>query len=213
MPLALPVPDRPRGAVRSWDHGSLGEEFKRCQCAVLKGMLDGAQLARVLHELDEEGFEGRRGIGQTELCLDRGKGPALLFFLCNDPALFEFVRAITGCDRIGSFAGRIYRMLPASEHEGRWHDDNIDDRMVAMSLNLSPSPFAGGVLEIRDRHSRRILQRVANNGPGDALLFRVGPSLEHRVTPVNGEVPKTAYAGWFKSGSESALLHPAEFLA
>lgn len=193
---------------------ALREEFEGRDSVVLKGLLDDALLARVRDELDQGEFEERRHTtGHAELCIDRGRAQALLFFLANDPALFELVRGITGCDRIGCFAGRLYRMLPGSEHEGTWHDDCVEGRMVAMSINLSESPYSGGVLEIRDRDSKRITRRLANTGPGDAVLFRIAPTLLHRVTKVEGDVPKTAFAGWFRSGWDSELLRPAEFLA
>jgi hypothetical protein len=144
--------------------------------------------------------------------MDRGGARALLLFLCNDVALFELVRAITGCDRIGAFVGRIYRMLPGAEHEGTWHDDLLEGRMVAMSINLGNAPFSGGVLEIRDRASKRVLHRVANTGFGSAVIFRIDPELQHRVTAVREGAPKTAYAGWFISGHDSALIRPGDFV-
>jgi 2-oxoglutarate-Fe(II)-dependent oxygenase superfamily protein len=144
--------------------------------------------------------------------MDRGSARALLLFLCNDVALFELVRAITGCDRIGAFVGRVYRMLPGAEHEGTWHDDLLEGRMVAMSVNLGDAPYSGGVLEIRGRQSKRVLHRVANTGFGDAVIFRIGRELQHRVTAVKGTVPKTAYAGWFISGPDSELIRPEDFV-
>jgi hypothetical protein len=144
--------------------------------------------------------------------MDGGSARALLLFLCNDVALFELVRAITGCDRIGAFGGRVYRMLPGAEHEGTWHDDLAEGRMVTLSINLGDAPYSGGVLEIRDRQSKRVLQRVANTGFGDAVIFRIGRELQHRVTAVEGSVPKTAYAGWFVSDPDSALIRPGDFL-
>ena len=171
-------------------------------------------LARVERELDGGEFaEMHHPTGHTELCMDRGRAAALLLFLCNDPTLFDLVRSITGCDPIGAFAGRVYRLLPGPKHAGRWHDDNTDGRMIAMSINLGRAPFDGGVFELRDRDSGRVLRQVPNTGPGDALLFRIGPDLQHRVTGVEGEVEKTAYAGWFRSEPEAKLVTPAASLA
>jgi predicted 2-oxoglutarate/Fe(II)-dependent dioxygenase YbiX len=68
-----------------------------------------------------------------------------------------------------------------------------------MSVNLTPEVYFGGTLQLRDPHSHRMLQEVANTGPRDAILFRIGSDLQHRVTPVNGTLPKSAYAGWFQS--------------
>jgi 2OG-Fe(II) oxygenase superfamily len=188
--------------------------FERDHHVLIPGLMRGPPLDRVRRELDRGEFEERRHTtGHVELCMDRGRARTLLFFLCNDLALFELVRGITGCDRIGAFVGRVYRMLPGADHEGTWHDDLAEGRMVAMSVNLGHAPYSGGVLEIRDHESKEILQRVANTGFGDAVIFRIARQLQHRVTAVDGAVPKTAFAGWFLSGPDSELIHPGDFLA
>ena len=123
----------------------------------------------------------------------------MLEFLTNDQKLFEIIQQITGCDRIGCFSGRMYRMMPGRDHYDSWHNDMLEHRMVAMSINLSEGFYSGGLLQIRDRHSQQILHEVANLGVGDAIVFRLAHSLQHRVTNVEGAVPKTAFAGWFRS--------------
>jgi hypothetical protein len=71
--------------------------------------------------------------------------------------------------------------------------------LVALSLNLGPDPYVGAALRIRDRRTGRITDEVTNTEPGDALVFRVDPALEHRITDIEGTAPKTAWAGWFKA--------------
>ena len=124
---------------------------------------------------------------------------ALLNLVANDHRLFRIVREITGCGPIGCFRGRVYRMLPNAGHYDSWHNDLGDERLITLSVNLSPEPYSGGILQIRHRPSNRIVYEVANTGLGDAILFRISPDLEHRVTEVTGSVPKTAFAGWFRS--------------
>jgi hypothetical protein len=68
-----------------------------------------------------------------------------------------------------------------------------------LSINLSKEIYSGGILQIREWESQRIIQEAANVGFGDGILFRLADSLEHRVTDVEGRVPKTAFAGWFRS--------------
>jgi 2-oxoglutarate-Fe(II)-dependent oxygenase superfamily protein len=181
--------------------------FDRDHAVRLRGFLSDATLERV-HDCIEAGeFTVREHAGiSTELCIESGAAPALLLFLTNDVELFGLVRAITGCGRIGLFDGRVYRMLAGSEHEDSWHDDLGANRMVAMSVNLGYEPYEGGVLEIRDRDSREILSRLEDPGPGDATLFRIDPKLQHRVSSVEGETPRTAFAGWFASGPDNPLL-------
>jgi hypothetical protein len=71
---------------------------------------------------------------------------------------------------------------------------------------LSTDVYEGGVLQIRRAGSQQILCEAHNTGFGDALVFRVDTGLEHRITPVEGNVPKTAMAGWFKSKPEARSL-------
>ena len=49
----------------------------------------------------------------------------------------------------------------------------------------------------RDGRDEEPLWCVANTGAGDALLFALGRGLQHRIRPIAGTVPKTAFAGWF----------------
>jgi hypothetical protein len=119
--------------------------------------------------------------------------------LMNDSTLFAGLEALTGCGRIGSFDGSVYRIDPAQEHYDSWHNDVGRSRMLAMSINLSAAAYEGGVLQIRDAESRTILSDVANPRAGDAVLFRISPRLQHRVSAVEGAAPRTALAGWFCS--------------
>ncbi len=138
------------------------------------------------------------GVGH-ELQVQSTRATALLSFIANDRTLFDAIEQLTGCAHIGCFSGRIYEMRRDGQHEFHWHTDLIQDRMIAMSVNLSAGPYEGGLLQIADAESREILQTVANLGRGDAVIFRLAPSLMHRVTPVQGEVPKIAFAGWYRS--------------
>jgi hypothetical protein len=124
---------------------------------------------------------------------------ATLLLAANDARLFGVIREISGCGAIGCFDGRVYRLAADSGHHDSWHSDVADNRMIAMSVNLSPEHYEGGVLQIRERDSEEILHQEPAPDPGDAIIFRLDESLRHRVTAVEGEVPRTAFAGWFKS--------------
>jgi hypothetical protein len=124
----------------------------------------------------------------------------LLVLLCNDPVVLRAVEDISGCAPLTRFNGSIYRMVPEMRHQQGWHDDLIDGRRVTLSVNVSTSSYAGGVLEIRDRSTRRMSAQICNRVRGDAVLFGLDPSLEHRVTAVTRGV-KTAFAGWFRHGT------------
>ena len=130
-------------AVSCANLGRLRDSFERDHHVKLPEFLSVELLYRTRRYMDEGKFSTRvhKGIG-TELSLEQGKSPALLLFLLNDPELFEIVRAITGCDRIGLFNGRIYRMMPR-EHADSWHDDVDGKRLIAMSINRAQTPTPG----------------------------------------------------------------------
>lgn len=200
------------GAGSAAELSRVREQFGRDHWVRLRGFLDEGLRDRLLRYVSSASFSFREDDGIcTELCAPSGRAPALLGFLCNDFELFDVVRALTGCERIGGFDGRLFKRLPGLEDS--WHNDVGDGRMVAMSINLSDQPYSGGLLEIRRHGSDGILHRAPNPGPGDAILMRISPHLQHRVTNVESDVPRTVWAGWFKSGTDSPRARPAVSLA
>ena len=127
----------------------------------------------------------------------------LLVLLCNDPVVLHAVEDVTRLAGLTRFNGSVYRMLAGAPHEQEWHDDLVDHRLVTLTVNVGSSEYAGGVLEIRDRDTQRRVAEIANTRRGDAVLFALDRSLEHRVTLVTGGV-KTAFAGWFRRGTPFA---------
>ncbi len=124
-----------------------------------------------------------------------------LSFALQLPDFFAFVERVTGCAPIASFSGRLLRLRPGRGHYLRWHRDNSWDagRMVALTLNFSPKPYDGGILQLRRRGARSVTSQVANTGLGDAVLF-AGSETPHRNTAVVGAREKTSFAGWFYAG-------------
>jgi hypothetical protein len=178
----------------------LQREYEARHCAVLRQFLSPELVQALVRAIDGATFRVRDhpGIG-VELCLEEQNAAAGLQFLTNDPALFSCIQAITGCGAIGCFEGRVYRLASAGGLYDSWHDDNEQGRMVGMSVNLSRVPYLGGRFQLRLKASGKLLVEIANPGPGDATLFRIAPSLEHRVTDVAGPAPRTAFAGWFRA--------------
>ena len=179
----------------------LRAEFDSRQAIRLPRLLAPELLTLIQQHISRGSFytraHGRVGI---ELCLSPDITNGILHFLMNNnPQLFRFVEAITGCGSIALFTGRVYRMMPGSEHYDSWHSDDVAERLIGMSLNLSSEVFQGSVFQLRATGSDRILCEMANTGFGDAILFRIAPHLLHRITPLEGTVPKTAYAGWFRA--------------
>jgi hypothetical protein len=182
-----------------------GDAFSRNHCVKVRGFLSGDLAEEILTKMRPEDFYERahKGFTGSEACLREDSSMlALLWFLVNDERLFQVLEAVTGCPTIGSFQGRVYRLTNSPGHHDDWHHDLVDNRLVAMSVNLSSDGYEGGILQIRDGTSREVLHEEPNTGLGDAVIFRLAPGLEHRVTNVSGDRPKTAFAGWFKSAPD-----------
>ncbi|MFY9557730.1 MAG: 2OG-Fe(II) oxygenase [Blastocatellia bacterium] len=164
---------------------------------IVHARLERAQFRERIHE----------GIGSNkELCMEDSLTNSLLHLLLNSQSLFQLVQAITGCVQIGSFEGRVYRNVPDQAHYDAWHDDMVEHRLIGVSINLSTAEYSGGILQIRERQTKRMIQEVTNVGLGDAIVFRLDSSLQHRISKVDGAVSKTAFAGWFKSEPEFLSL-------
>src|ERR1041385_2731652 len=141
-----------------------------------------------------------------EACMCDNPMLALLCLIMNDTRLFDVIRRITGCAPIGYFNGRIYAFAADANHFDQWHSDTIDDRRIGISINMSEGLFEGGVFELRHADAEATHWSIANTGSADAILFRIGDDLLHRVTPVIGPVPRVAYAGWFQGRGDLLSL-------
>jgi hypothetical protein len=194
-----------RGADAREELDVLREQFRRQLYVRLPQLLPPAELQFVQTHLDRTPLHERLDFypetDEPWACeLSTKSGPAfnLLHFLANDAAFFQIVQYITGCAPIGCFLGRIYRVVPGCNHYDTWHHDLGHHRMITLTINLSRTVYAGGVLQIRRVGSDDVVE-VPNTGFGDAVLFPLAEALEHRITDMVGEHPKTAFAGWFRS--------------
>jgi hypothetical protein len=182
----------------------LRDQFARHHYVRLHGFLEPQLLGFIQSEADRKAFDeivnDELEQRARNLILNGSVSQGMFYaLLMNDRALFELVEHITGCGPIGSFTGRLYRMVPYRADYASWHDDLAHHRLVAISINVSTGAYLGGVLQIRNRESGAIVSEIQNIQPGDAIVFRLSPDLEHRVTEVSGEAPRTAYSGWFCS--------------
>lgn len=204
------------GPVVSGAADSLRDRFAAQQCVVLRSLLAPQLLEDVQRRLEQAQWQSGDDYAAGSGTLLTSNDPAIstaIHFLLNNPEFLRLVGTITGCGDISEFRfGAIYRMVGEDRHQLSWHDDLPDEdasakenRQVGLSLNLSTSVFRGGVFELRERSTQRLLAQVSNTGFGDALLFRVSPDLEHRVTQIEDGAPKTAFTGWFCASGESYL--------
>ena len=188
---------------REKDLNQLKIKFDKHHCIKLSELLERGLLKSIQHQLDEDEFyEDRYKVGKDKATgfLPKNKNiTSLLHFLVNDKSFFELIQKITGCPGIGCFTGRVYSKIPSLGQYDLWHDDLSDNRIISMSINLSKDIYSGGVLQIFDCKSKKIIHEVSNTGFGDAIIFQISPDLKHRVTRVIGNVTRTTFTGWFRS--------------
>jgi hypothetical protein len=201
----------PRGARLNANEDEiehLRAQYRARHHLLLPNLIESGLLDVLLERIERAEFAFRETDGVlTEFrMVDRGPA-ASLSFLVSNPLFLRFIEQITGAGHLGQFVGRVYRMSAVKDHYSEWHNDVLGNRRVAMSINLTKATFSGGALQMRKRDADTLLAEVKNAGLGDALLFRVSTELVHRVQGVEGDVPRTAFAGWFLE--EEDWLAPA----
>jgi len=188
------------------DLDSLREKFKRDNYIILPQLYEPTLLDEIMRRVDAAPFLSRDHDGiALELCMEDEITAAMLMFFPNNPAFLRLIEQIIGQSRVGEFDGRVYRMNSTDGHFDHWHDDRADHRVATMSVCLTKQSFSGGALQLKYVHSDEILHEIRNTGYGDALLFRISKDLVHRVQGIIGNVPKTAFAGWFLEGEDFLL--------
>lgn len=175
------------------------EELDRRHCIKLSGFLAPDLLDEIRADLQEAPF--RHNIDPTRSVSAVVVSGALfmrLLLMANDDRIRGVVSSLAGIPSPG-FYGRVYRRFPGDTNY--WHSDCIEDRALALSVNLSDGGYGGGALEIRSVDAPDRPSLFTNDVPGDAILFRIRADLEHRQGDVTGTVPKVAYAGWYRRGA------------
>jgi 2-oxoglutarate-Fe(II)-dependent oxygenase superfamily protein len=179
---------------------TMRRSFDASHAMRLPRFLDADLLEQVRQAVRHAHFYDREDEGLArEQCMDGNSILGLLLLIMNDPALFDVIRRVTGCPPIGSFAGRVYLMQQGAGHYSHWHSDVGSGRLIGVSVNLTDGEFTGGRFELRQAGATEADWRVTNAGAGDAVLFRIADTLQHRVTEIQGDVPRVAFAGWFQS--------------
>jgi hypothetical protein len=182
---------------------TLRKDYNRDNYIILPQLYESSLLDEIMKRVDAAPFLPRDHDGiARELCMDDKITAAMLMFFPNNPAFLRLIEQITGQLRIGEFDGRVYRMNSTDGHFDHWHNDRSDNRVATMSVCLSRETFSGGALQLKFTDSDEILHEIRNTGFGDALLFRISENLVHRVQGIRGDVPKTAFAGWFLEGED-----------
>lgn len=174
------------------------EHFERHNYLRMPGFIEPGFFRVIQRYLRGATFEERDWHAGHDLTLINNPLTDVFYVMLNDPKLFRLLARTTGCAPIRCFRGRLYRMTARKGLLFDWHPDVKNNRLLAISINLSDAPYRGGTLQIRE-NSGDAHEIVPNLGFGDAVVFRVAEHLEHRLTPVVGKIPKTAVAGFFCS--------------
>lgn len=191
---------------------SLKREFLEKNCIVLPNFLDANLLDQAIINLKKEDFYERfhlydynaapteKNTMASELCLKpEHRLIKLLNLILNRQELFHYIEMITGCQKIKGFHARVFLRSSSNKHYDSWHTDLLhnNERLIAISINLSKIPYCGGSFKIRDIESKKLFKEVEYAGYSTAHLFKVASNLEHKVERVVGDNPRIACAGWF----------------
>ena len=173
-------------------------EFAHSRALLIPGLLTADFLA-LLHRVWSVGrFDVQQDneVGQPRVEASERCGAALSLAL-SQRGLLEWLQDVTGVAPLGSVEGGVIQFQAGQGAGLLWHDDlNRPFRQLAMTLNLGTASYDGGVFELRRKGEEALLMRHHHTGAGDALVFAVDGTLEHRVTPVSSGGPRTVFAGW-----------------
>jgi hypothetical protein len=97
-------------------------------------------------------------------------------------------------------------MVPGAGHVSPWHDDAIQGRIAAFTVNLSPRPFEGARLQVKRVADDQLITEIGDLEFGDAVLIEISRDYQHRNSPLEGSTPKTSFAGFFYPGEASPLV-------
>lgn len=180
------------------------DEYAKTHCVFLPGFLEKNTLQTLLDKLDRGGFypkeEGKEDykFGKI-LALPNESSPVFIFtMLMSDQNLFNIIQSITDCQPIADFIGRIHRSEAGENHEIGWHNDNKDNRLVAISIGLGNNRYTGGKLQIRELGTKNITREFGQLEAGDAVIFKIDQELDHRLTVLESG-RRTVGVGWFRS--------------
>lgn len=130
---------------------------------------------------------------------ERDVAGCALRFALERPVFLRWVEAAAGCETLSRMSGVVAEMAAGTDQGLGWHNDRNDGglgRRLAVAIHLSDAPHEGGVFEMCEQPSGRLLVREGAQPPGSMILFRIDRRLRHRVTPVISGGPRRVFAGW-----------------
>lgn len=175
--------------------------YRRHHALAFSGMIEPSFFARLLQLCNAAQFivDAKTDIAnrQSETPGIAGRSLALVLQRRN---LMQWLESATGCEPLQSTFGRIVQISPGDAPRLNWHDDLPEDpsRRLGITINLSENAYEGGLFELREKKTGKILMRHRHEKLGSTLIFDVSEELEHRVWPVTGGGPRRIYTGWFR---------------
>jgi len=121
---------------------------------------------------------------------------AALNFLMNTPPFLETMRRATGCERISSFYGG-FIAWPVRIILTGWHDDLTNDGRLVGSACTWANSFEGGFFVFATRIGVRCCANCLTSRRASRFSSDFRGASVHGA-PLEGTVPKTAFAGWFQ---------------
>jgi 2OG-Fe(II) oxygenase superfamily len=175
------------------------EGFARTRSLECRDALDPALLALVMRQLDTTGFELQQvaGIGDREIETGSRAGAGLMLTL-KRRNLLDWLEQATGCGPLDGVAGVVVQARAGPDHHLVWHDDRQKTRRrLAITINLSATPYEGGLFEMRRKTTHEPLFTHRHTETGTALIFDVAHDIEHRILPITAGGPRRVFTGWF----------------
>ncbi len=182
---------------------TLQTQFQSDKLVVLPQFFPAPLLASIERQLESTSFVHSRyhvehpgSTGLVDEMITDASWVHRIMLLLNEPKLIERLGELTQERELKRFSGRLYKLEQNSGQHLDWHSDFNFGKRIALSINLSPLPFDGGQLQLRNRTTGRLIEHQ-NQTMGDAVIFQIAENLEHRVLPVTGDVAKQTLTGWF----------------
>ena len=182
---------------------AVAAEFSKHRAIACAHAIEPDLLASLLRLCREGHFEPNEveDLGHREVENPQRAGRTLTHVL-KRADLIGWVERATGCGPLETVEGRVVRARANNHDQLLWHDD-LDEprRRLAITINLSEHGYEGGLFELREKRTEKLLATHRHLEPGTALIFDVAYDIEHRVLPVTAGGPRCVYTGWFFKGA------------
>ncbi|GAA0307879.1 hypothetical protein GCM10009087_17370 [Sphingomonas oligophenolica] len=178
---------------------TIAGEFSKHRAIACANAIEPGLLATLMRLCREGSFASDEveGLGHREVEKPQRAGPTISLAL-KRANLIDWIEHVTGCGPLEAIEGRVVRARANNHDQLLWHDD-LDDvrRRLAVTINLSKQNYEGGLFELREKRTGKLLASHHHLEPGTALIFDVAYDIEHRVLPVTSGGPRCVYTGWF----------------